>query len=141
MTSRFFWVLAAAMFALLAASAAVIAADPGSTTPAAPASGIWTVQGRELPGRGCGHWLVRLTKRNGALSGVVSLARSSVPIENLALRPDGSFSGATRAGVSGSTYARPYKVTGKFSGNTVYVTLETNRCPLRHGAAIRHAGG
>ncbi|HTV44467.1 MAG TPA: hypothetical protein VMF05_04045 [Stellaceae bacterium] len=141
MVTRFLRLVAAAAVALLVVSSAVIAADPGTTASTAPSNGTWTVQGRELPGRGCGHWLVRLTNRNGTLSGVVSLARGSVPIEHLALRPDGSFSGATRAGVTGTTYARPYRVTGKFSGNTVYVTLETDRCPARHGMATRHPGG
>jgi hypothetical protein len=48
------------------------------------------------------------------LSGIVSLARSSVPIQNLTLQSDGTFSGITRAGITGSTHTRAYKVTGKF---------------------------
>src|SRR5271166_2531458 len=96
------------------------AIGPGRTQPPAAAPvvvpvGTWTVQGREIPGTRCGHWLVRLTNRDGRLSGVVSLARGSVPLENLVLQPDGSFSGATRAGVVGSTHARPYTVTGGFT--------------------------
>jgi hypothetical protein len=113
----------------------------GAQSPAAPpvtlANGTWTVQGREIPGTRCGHWLVRLANMQGSLSGVVSLARGSVPIQNLALAPDGSFSGTTQAGVVGSTHARAYAVTGKFVGDTVHVTLETNRCPARHGVATR----
>jgi hypothetical protein len=100
-------------------------------------NGTWTVQGREIPGTRCGHWLVRLTSREGRLSGVVSLARGSVPLENLALQPDGSFQGATRAGVVGSTLARPYTVTGRIAGDTVHLTLETYRCPPRQGSAMR----
>ena len=101
--------------------------------------GIWTVQGRAIPGsRRYGDWLVRLTNVRGQLSGVVSLARSSVPIQDLALLPDGSFSGTTRAGLAGSRHARAYKVTGKFSGDTVSLTLEDDICPPRHGIAIRH---
>jgi len=87
------------------------------------ANGIWTLQGREIPGTRCGHWLVRLTNVHGRLSGVVSPARSSVPLQELSLLPDGSFSGTTQAGVVGSTYARAYKVTGKFTEDTVHLTL------------------
>ena len=103
-------------------------------------NGVWTVQGRAIPGRRqCGDWLVRLTNAEGRLSGVISLARASVPIQNLTLLPDGSFSGTTRAGLVGSSHARAYKVIGKFSGDTVSLTLEDNLCPPRHGMAIRQA--
>lgn len=101
------------------------------------ADGTWTVQGHELPGTRCGHWLVRLTNMRGTLSGVVSLARGSVPLTNLTLMPDGSFSGSTRAGVVGSTYARAYTVSGRFSGDTVHLTLKNDVCPARHGVAHR----
>jgi hypothetical protein len=101
------------------------------------ADGTWTVQGREMPGTRCGHWLVRLTNVQGTLSGVVSLARGSVPLTNLTLMPDGSFSGTTRPGVVGSTYARAYKVSGRFSGDTLYLTLKNDVCPARHGVAHR----
>ena len=112
--------------------------QPPAAAPVVVPVGTWTVQGREIPGTRCGHWLVRLTSRNRELSGVVSLARGSVPLENLALQPDGSFSGTTRAGVVGSTHARPYRVTGRFTGETVHLTLETDRCPPRQGSATRH---
>jgi hypothetical protein len=113
--------------------------EPAAAAPP-PADGIWTVQGRAIQGaRRCGDWLVRLPNRQGQLSGVLSLARSSVPIENLALQPDGSFSGTTRAAVVGSRHARAYKVTGKFSGDTVNLTLEDNVCPPRSGTGIRQA--
>jgi len=116
-------------------------AQPPAPAPAALASGTWTVQGREIPGTRCGHWLVRLTNMQGRLSGVVSLARGSVPMHDLALLPDGSFSGTTQAGVVGSTHARAYKVTGRFSGDTVQLTLENDICPARHGAATRQSEG
>jgi hypothetical protein len=125
------------LFIMMCASLA--AASPArAQSPATLANGTWTVQGREIPGTRCGHWLVRLTNMQGRLSGVVSLARGSVPLQNLALAPDGSFSGTTQAGVVGSTHARAYQVTGRFVGDTVHVTLETNRCPARHGVATRH---
>ena len=132
-----------AMCASLAAALPVQAVEPATTARATQlADGIWTVQGRAIPGtRRCGDWLVRLTNVRGQLSGVVSLARSSVPIQNLALMPDGSFSGTTRAGLVGSRHARAYKVTGKFSGDTVSLTLEDTICSPRHGMATREAGG
>jgi hypothetical protein len=124
------------MWASLAAVSSAGAQSPGAP-PVMLANGTWTVQGREIPGTRCGNWLVRLTNTQGSFSGVVSLARGSVPIQNLALAPDGSFSGTTQAGVVGSTHARAYQVTGRFVGDTVHVTLETNRCPARHGVAMR----
>ena len=130
---RFFFI---GMWASLAAVSSA-GAQPRAAPPVTLANGTWTVQGREIPGARCGHWLVRLTNMQGGLSGVVSLARASVPIQNLALAPDGSFSGTTQAGVVGSTHARAYQVTGRFVGDTVHVTLETNRCPARHGIATR----
>ncbi len=89
-------------------------AQPSPTAPVRLLNVTWTVQGREIPGTRCGHWLVRLTNMHGRLTGLVSLARASVPIENLTAMPDGSFAGTTRAGVVGSTRARAYKVSGKF---------------------------
>jgi hypothetical protein len=120
----------------------VLISPVGAVGPTQLADGIWTVQGRAIQGtRRCGDWLVRLTNAGGQLSGVVSLARSSVPIQNLVLQPDGSFSGTTRAGLTGSRHARAYKVTGKFSGDTVSLTLEDNMCPPGHGAAGRQSAG
>jgi len=119
------------------------AAGPAATTPDNQlADGVWTVQGRAIQGtRRCGDWLVRLTNTGGRLSGVVSLARSSVPINNLMLEPDGTFSGTTRAGLTGSRHARAYRVSGRFTGDTVNLTLEDNQCPPRQGTAVRQAGG
>lgn len=101
--------------------------------------GTWTVQGRAISGLRCGDWLVRLTNAQGRLSGVVSLARSTVALQNLALSPDGSFSGATRAGVVGTRHVRGYRVTGRFSGDRVNLTLEDHICPPRRGTALRQA--
>jgi hypothetical protein len=82
-------------------------------------NGIWTVQGRAIPGRRqCGDWLVRLTNAGGQLSGVVSLARASVPIQNLTLLPDGSFSGTTRAGLVGSSHAHLQSYRKIFRGHS-----------------------
>jgi len=131
-------------FLIIVVCASIVSVSPvRAVGPAAEiADGIWTVQGRAIHGtRRCGDWLVRLTNARGQLSGVVSLARSSVPIQNLMLQPDGTFSGTTRAGLTGSRHARAYKVTGKFSGDTVSLTLQDNMCPPRHGTAARQAGG
>jgi hypothetical protein len=137
---RFLLIAACSSLALLSP---VTVSEPAFAAAATQlADGIWNVQGREIPGRRqCGHWLVRLTNRQGQLSGVLSLARGSVPIQNLTLQSDGSFSGNTRAGVIGTTHARAYKITGEFSGETVNLTLQDNLCPPRHGTATRQAGG
>jgi hypothetical protein len=133
------------LFAAICVSvAAVSPLWAAGSTAMAPASqlpdGIWTVQGRAIQGtRRCGDWLVRLTNRQGRLSGVVSLARSSVPIQNLVLQTGGSFTGTTRAGLTGSRHTRAYQVTGQFSGDTVRLTLEDDMCPPRHGEATRRA--
>ena len=127
----------------VAAVSPVRAVAQVSTAPATQlADGIWTVQGHAIHGtRRCGDWLVRLTNARGQLSGVVSHARSTVPIENLVLMPDGSFSGTTQASLSGSRRAPPSKVSGRFSGDTVSLTFDSERCPPRHGTATRHAAG
>ena len=125
-----------AIWALLVAVSSA-EAQPTHRPPIALPNGTWTVQGREIPGTRCGHWLVRLTNINGNLSGVVSLARGSVPIEHLTMLPGGRFAGTTRAGIVGSTHARAYKITGWFSGETVHLTLENDICPARHGSAVR----
>ena len=135
--SRF---LLVAVCALVAAVSSLEAEEPAAAPATQLADGIWTVQGRAIQGtRRCGDWLVRLTNRQGRLSGAVALGRASVPIENLALLPDGSFSGTTRGRLAGSRLARAYKVTGKYSGDTVSLTLETDVCPPRHGTATRQA--
>src|SRR5215472_14071462 len=102
------------------------------------ADGTWTVQGEGSPGsRRCGAWLVRLTNLRGQLSGTVSHARTNVPIQNLVLMPDGTFSGTTEADLRRSRHARASKVSGRFSGDTVNLTLEIQSCPTRHGSITR----
>jgi len=122
------------------------AVSPAAAKPAAPpqavqlADGTWTVQGKAIHGtRRCGDWFVRLTNAGGQLSGVVSHARQTVPLENLVLMPDGSFSGSTPASMSGSRRAPPAKVTGQFSRDTVNLTFDSERCPPRQGTATRRA--
>lgn len=131
-------------FAALCVSAAVsplwAAGPPMAPSASQLPDGVWTVQGRAIQGtRRCGDWLVRLTNTGGRLSGVVSLARSSIPIQNLMLQPDGAFSGTTRAGLTGSRHARAYRVSGRFTGDSVSLSLEDNQCPPRQGTAVRQA--
>ena len=129
--------LAVAAGVLFTVIASVLPAELAAAAPLT--DGIWRVQGRAIHGTRCGDWLVTLTNWQGQLSGVIALARASVPIENLVVQSDGSFSGTTRAGLVGSRHARAYRVSGRFSGNTVSLTLEGNLCPPRHGTAVRQA--
>jgi hypothetical protein len=127
-----------------AAVSPVLAAAPAAPAPAIQlADGTWRVQGTRVPGsRRCGEWLVRLTSAGGQLSGTVSHARNTaLPIQNLVLMPDGSFSGTTQASLSGSRRAPPAKITGQFSGDTVNLTFDSERCPPRQGTAARRALG
>ena len=120
------------------------AVAPAAAAPAIQlADGTWRVQGTRVPGsRRCGEWLVRLTNAGGQLSGTVSHARNTaVPIQNLVLMPDGSFSGSTPASMSGSRRAPPATITGQFSGDTVNVTFDSERCAPRQGTATRRALG
>jgi len=128
-----------AVVGMVVAVIASVSPGEGAAAAAPLPDGIWRVQGRAIHGTRCGDWLVTLTNRQGQLSGVVALARASVPIEGLVLQPDGSFAGTTRAGLVGSRHARAYRVSGRFSGDTVTLTLEGNLCPPRHGTAIRQA--
>ena len=127
-----------------AAASPVPAMAPTAPAPAIQlADGTWRVQGTRVPGsRRCGEWLVRLTSAGGLLSGTVSHARNTaVPIQNLVLMPDGSFSGTTPASMSGSRRAPPAKITGQFSGDTVNLTFDSERCPPRQATATRRALG
>lgn len=135
-SSRFLLVAALASLAVVSPLRAVesVAAAPAGQLP----DGTWIVQGRAIQGaRRCGDWLVHLTSRQGQLFGMVSLAQSSVRIQNLVLQPDGSFSGTARAGLVRSRHVRAYRVSGKFSGDTVSLTLQESMCPPRHGTAVR----
>jgi len=106
------------------------------------ADGIWTVQGHAISGsRRCGEWLVRITNAQGHLSGSVSHARATVPIQNLVLMPDGSFSGTAPASFARSRHAHASKITGQFSGDMVNLTFDSEHCPPRQGTATRRALG
>ena len=127
----------------VAAVSPVRAVEPAITAQATQlADGTWTVQGTRVPGsRRCGEWLVRLTNARGQLSGVVSHAGATVPIQK-----SGADAGRKLLGnypgklVRIKTRAR-FAVTGRFSGDTVSPTFDSERCSARHGTATRHAAG
>ena len=125
----------------VAAISSVRAVEPVATAQAMQlADGIWTVQGPGFRGsRRCGDWLVRLTNARGHLSGEVSHARANVPIRNLVLMPDGSFSGTAPASFARSRHAHASTISGQFSGDTVSLTFNSEHCPPRHGTATRRA--
>jgi hypothetical protein len=87
----------------------------------------------------CGDWVVHLTNRGGQLSGSVALNTASVTLHNLNLRPDGTFSGESRPGVVGARNIRAYRVNGRFSGDVVELSLDTDLCPARSGTATRRS--
>ena len=102
------------------------AAEPASPIPAAQvvpgqtvrlADGTWTVQGTRIPGsRRCGEWDVHLESAGGQLSGEVSQGLATVTIQNLALMPDGSFSGTTPERMAGRRRAPAAKARAGCSG-------------------------
>ena len=124
-----------------AAVSPVRAVEPVLTAQAMQlADGTWTVQGPGFRGsRRCGDWLVRLTNARGHLSGEVSHARANVPIRNLVLMPDGSFSGTAPASFARSRHAHASTISGQFSGDSVSLTFDSEHCPPRHGTATRRA--
>ena len=124
-----------------AAVSPVRAVEPVLTAQAMQlADGTWTVQGSGFRGsRRCGDWLVRLTNAQGHLSGEVSHNRANVPIQNLVLMPDGSFSGAAPANFARSRHAHASTISGQFSGDAVSLTFNSEHCPPRHGTATRRA--
>jgi hypothetical protein len=132
--------LVVAVYASFVVVSPVLAVEPTAVSPQV-ADGVWRVEGPAIPGTRCGDWAVRLTNRQGRLSGVVWFRRARAPMRALVLQPDGSFSGTTRAGFIGSRFANAHKITGQFADDTVNLTLETDRCPPRHGTAARRAAG
>ena len=132
--------LVVAVYASFGVFSPVRAGEPMAAAPQL-ADGVWRVEGPAIPGTRCGDWAVRLTNRKGHLSGVVWFRRARVPMRDMELQPDGSFSGTTRTGFTGSRFARAHKITGQFAGDTVNLTLKTGRCPPCRGTASRQAAG
>jgi hypothetical protein len=122
--------------------AAIIACAPLAPALAqAPEQGFWTVQGRAVSGTRCGDWAVRLAVEQGRLTGVVGVGQGNVTLQNLVLRPDGSFTGNTLAGHVNNRAVRAFNVTGQFSGDAVTVTLKNEICPDRTASARRQPTG
>jgi hypothetical protein len=120
----------------------VLAAAPLATAVAqVPRDGFWNVQGRAISGLRCGDWMVRLAVEQGRLTGVVGVGQGNVILQNLVLRPDGSFAGNTAAGHINGRVVRAYQLKGQFSGDLVTVTLGNEICPDRQGRAQRQWTG
>jgi hypothetical protein len=100
------------------------------------ADGFWTAHGRGLGDR-CADWTVRLAVEQGRLTGVLSLYRGNITLQNAVLRPDGSFSADTPQTYLLNKYTPPYQVAGRFSGNMANVTLKGVYCPDRRASATR----
>ena len=123
-------------FGMLLAIASVVAGQAQ-----VPRDGFWNVQGRAISGMRCGDWMVRLAVEQGRLTGVVGVGQGNVMLQNLVLRPDGSFSGATAAGHINGRVVRAYQVRGRFSGDLVTLTLSNEICPDRQGHGARQWTG
>ena len=106
-----------------------------------PRDGFWNVQGRVIAGTRCGDWMVRLEVEQGRLTGSVGVRQGNVMLQNLVLRPDGSFSGNTAAGHINGRVVRAFQVNGRFSGDLVAVTLSNEICPDRNGRGLRQWTG
>lgn len=132
------------LFALALAFAMIGGAAAG------PADGTWEVQlpgsaGGRAGGHGCsGDLVVRLMVAQGRLSGVFLGGRGTQTIENLVLKPDGSFTGITSGGEAGGGLAKViWSVSGQFSGNTPTVTITRTTevsCGPRTGQGTRTGG-
>jgi hypothetical protein len=127
----------AALGAIGLALAAITPSHAQVPTSAAPADGSWRVSGRAIPGTRCGDWYVRIINRQGRLSGILGLSQGNMPIDGLALQPDGSFSGVTRAGHVNARAVRAYEINGQFNGPQLSLTVENEICPTRSGSAMR----
>lgn len=127
------WV-AAAVFPFLLAEPAPLFAQT-------PTGGFWVVQGRGIPGMRCADWMVRLAIEQGRLTGSIGVSQGNVIIQNLVLRPDGSFSGDTPAGHVNARAVRAYRVRGRFNGDMVTVTIANEICPDRSASGRRHFTG
>ena len=123
---------------LIAAICAAVAAEPALSAQVTP-DGRWTVQGRGIMGTGFGDWFVQLSSLQGQLSGVVGLGKGNVPLRNVVLRSNGTFTGSTPDTWDGPRHIRGYHVFGRFSADRVTVTIENRFCPARTGSAPREA--
>jgi hypothetical protein len=129
--------------AVMALAVAMITVEHAGSSYSAEFDGTWVAYGQQLPGtRYCGDWSVSLVVAPGQLSAFVKVGRGSQPLENLMLRPDGSFTGSARGGFPG-TNGQPlpaFTVSGKLSGDTITASLETLTvvtCPTRNGQGKR----
>jgi hypothetical protein len=103
--------------------------------------GFWNAQGRAVSGTRCGDWFVRLAIEDGTLVGVLGVGQGNIVIQNLVLRPDGSFSGTTPAGSVNSRSVRAYDISGRFTSDIASITVKNEICPDRTTAARRQPVG
>lgn len=113
---------------------------PAPARPALP-EGNWEVHGSATSHQ-CGSWSVRIAAAQGRLSGSFFVGDTGenvglLPIRDLGLRPDGTFSGT---GVTGSQGV--YQFSGRFSGDTMSLTMTSvsARCPETRTGQGRRSG-
>ena len=111
--------------------------------PARPAfsDGNWEVHGSATSHQ-CGSWSVRIAAAQGRLSGSFFVGDTGenvglLPIRDLALRPDGTFSGT---GVTASQGV--YQFSGRLSGDLMSLTMTSvsARCPDTRTGQGRRSG-
>jgi hypothetical protein len=105
-------------------------AEPATASPSRwLADGIWIVQARAPGNQHCTDRLVRLSNKQGRLSGALAFARASVPIRNLMLPPDGSILGATRARLTDQNSAALIKLAASSAGIRSALPLKVMAAP------------
>ena len=102
--------------------------------------GTWQANGQGV-GRCGGSYFVRLTVAQGQASGTLTIPGGIQNLENLVLRPDGTFS-ATAAPATESQSRRLLQggqVSGKLSGDTITVTFQSGNpiCGTRKAKGTR----
>ena len=110
---------------------------------AADFDGTWQAGGEPQPGteQFCGDWFVRLVVFQGRPSGFVSVGAGFLPLQNIILKPDGSFAATAAGGGLTSNLSRellPHSVAGKLSGDTITASLTIPGDP---GCGTRTAQG
>lgn len=128
-------------FLRLAVASLLVLAAPSQLLAQAPRDGFWVAQGPGIPGMRCSDWMVRLSLEQGRLAGSLGLSQGNVIIQQLVLRPDGTFSGTTPAGHVNARAVRAYQIRGRFDGDVVSVTLSNEICPDRSARARRQSTG
>src|SRR5271155_5053868 len=130
-------------FLAVVGSPALLIAFHTPPTFAADFDGTWQAGGEPQPGseQFCGDWFVRLVVFQGRPSGFVSVGAGFLPLRQISLQPDGSFTATAAGGGLTSNDSRellPHVVSGKLSGNTITASLAIPGDP---GCGTRTAQG